>query len=106
MYGLEQLARNRLKGWQIHARATFNPQISNLHGNQYINYPSITCSSSIDCCTTDAWHGGSMDPRSGCLCNVLQIGVKAVLNYTQQKARAEHSKKGKLRSKQIKYMNI
>lgn len=47
-----------------------------------------------------------MDPRSGCLCNALQIGVKAVLNYTQQKARAEHSKKGKLRSKQIKYMNI
>lgn len=47
-----------------------------------------------------------MDPRSGCLCNIDQIGVKAVLNYTQRKARAEHSKKGKLRSEEIKYMYI
>lgn len=49
---------------------------------------------------------GSTRGRSICLCNTWQIGVKAVLNYTQRKARAEHSKKGTLRSEEIKYMNI
>lgn len=106
-------ARNHLKSWQIQVKAISSPQIHNLHENQIYRIYQI----SLDRLTVQVLTaqvlllmlgtcGGSMDPWSVCLRNTQQIGVKAVLNYTQQKARTEYSKKGKLRSEQIKYMHI